>query len=85
MVDLHYAGNPKDRMSCKRKNRYETEAQARNVGRRVLSDNHRERIPAPERLYPYPCANCRKWHLTKQAQPHTLPLTRVWLIEGVVR
>lgn len=85
MTDLHYAGNPKDRVSCRRKIKYTTEAQARSAGRRSLIEAHQKREDPPERLYPYPCVSCRTWHLTKQAQPHTLALTRVWLIEGVVR
>lgn len=85
MTDLHYAGNPLDKHSCSRKRKYETEIKARHVGREVLAQRHVERVKAPERLFPYPCANCRQWHLTKQVQPHTLPLTRVWLIEGVVK
>ena len=85
MTDLHYAGNPLDKHSCSRKRRYETELNARHVGRDVLHERHKERVKAPDRLYPYPCCNCRKWHLTKQVQRHTLPLTRIWLIEGVLR
>lgn len=85
MTDLHYAGNPKDQVSCKRKEHYSTEALARTVGRRVLAEKHQQRKWAPDRLYPYPCAICRRWHLTKQPQPRTLPMTRVWLIEGVVK
>jgi len=84
VTDLHYVGNPLDKHSCSRKRKYETEISARHVGRQVLSERHKERVKAPERLFPYPCAQCRKWHLTKQVQPHTLPLTRVWLIEGVM-
>lgn len=75
---LHHAEN--QRAACERKCKYHTEAKAREVGQKSL----REDKNAPPRLWPYPCANCRKWHLTKQAQPHILPLTRVWLIEGVV-
>lgn len=84
VTDLHYAGNPKDRATCKRKSKYPSETQARVVGRRVLTEKHQQREAAPERLYPYPCAQCRWWHLTKTPAPHTLPLTRVWLIEGVM-
>jgi hypothetical protein len=81
---LHSPGDPKDIHACKRKNRYQSEAHTREVGRNMLLMKWREGIPAPEKLYPYPCVNCRCWHLTKQVQPHTLPLTRVWLIEGVM-
>lgn len=85
VTDLHYAGNPLDKHCCSRKRKYETEIKARHVGREVLAQRHIEKVKAPDRLFPYPCANCRQWHLTKQPQPRTLPMTRVWLIEGVVK
>ena len=76
---LHHAEN--QRAACERKAKYHKEAKAREVGQKSL----REDKNAPPRLWPYPCANCRKWHLTKQPQGDTLAITRTWLKEGLVR
>lgn len=75
---LHHAEN--QRAACERKAKYHTETKAREVGQRSLREGD-----GADRLYPYPCTNCRKWHLTKQPQGDTLAITRTWLKEGLIR
>lgn len=64
--------------ACKRKRWYSEEIIARKVGQGAL----RAGVAQGDRLWPYACAACRGWHLTKKPQKWTLPVTKDQLTEG---
>lgn len=74
---LHIASDPYLIRACEAKRRYVTEMGARSVGRTRLRQE-----PDLPRLWPYPCAHCKGWHLTRTPN-RDLPITARDLREGV--
>lgn len=66
--------------ACNEKAWYGSEAAARQIARDRLELNNDDR-----RLWPYPCAVCRQWHLTHSEQSNTVAVTRRERWEGAVR
>lgn len=64
--------------ACDRKRRFSTETIARKVAQGAL----RAGVATVDRFWPYACARCRQWHLTKKPQKWTLPVTKDQLTEG---
>lgn len=65
--------------ACERKRWFSEEIIARKVGQGAL----RAEVANTDRLWPYACASCRGWHLTKHPQKWTLPITSAQLTEGI--
>lgn len=64
--------------ACARKNRYDTERKARRVGQSRLGQPD----AIVDRLWAYPCACCRGWHLTRmEGRGVAITATEAW--EGV--
>lgn len=65
--------------ACDRKGRYVSEQYARMVAR----DRLRAGDAGADRLWPYACAHCRGWHLTKRPNPGMTAVTARERWEGI--
>lgn len=77
-VTFATADNPFLIAACERKARYPSEQAAR----RVAHDRLRASVGTARRLWVYPCASCRGWHLTSRENT-TVAVTAFEQYEGV--
>ena len=81
----YFGGSPfvttpdRDR-ACTNKKRYTSERLAREKGHKAIRENAETMSP---RLWPYPRAYCRGWHLSSHAASDTVAITGRELHEGI--
>lgn len=70
----------KGRQGCEGKAAYGSELHARVAGRNLLRSGVAQQ--GVDRMWPYACINCRRWHLSKTARNET-PISADVTHEGV--
>lgn len=68
--------------NCPNMARYEAERHARQAGQVLLAAGGRPGHPPTDRLWPFACAHCRGWHLTRIAG-RSAAITATAMFEGI--